>query len=97
MLDHIGQVIDQHQDDLRRPSLRHERCDVVGCLGRRFLAGFGEVLTCWLGPSLWRGKPICRASFSDWSTSLDDVEQSARAILRIDSENGLNSAPTGNT
>jgi glutamate/tyrosine decarboxylase-like PLP-dependent enzyme len=44
--------------------------------------------TCWLGPSLWRGKPVCRASFSNWSTSLEDVEQSARAILRIDSENG---------
>jgi hypothetical protein len=44
--------------------------------------------TCWLGPSLWRGKPVCRASFSNWSTSLDDVEQSARAILRIDSETG---------
>lgn len=44
MLDHIGQRFDQHQDDLRRPCLRHEHGDVVGRLGRRFLAAFAEVL-----------------------------------------------------
>jgi glutamate/tyrosine decarboxylase-like PLP-dependent enzyme len=44
--------------------------------------------TCWLGPSLWRGKPVCRASFTNWSTSLHDVAQSARAVLRIDSDIG---------
>jgi hypothetical protein len=57
MLDHIGQGFDQHQDDRRRPSLRHEQCDGVGRLGRRFLAGFAEVLR-W---QLLRAARRCRA------------------------------------
>jgi glutamate/tyrosine decarboxylase-like PLP-dependent enzyme len=37
--------------------------------------------TCWLGGTTWRGRHALRVSFSNWSTSDDDVRRSARAIL----------------
>jgi hypothetical protein len=37
--------------------------------------------TCWCGPTLWRGRPAMRISISGWSTSGDDIQRSARAIL----------------
>ena len=37
--------------------------------------------TCWLGGTVWRGRHALRVSFSNWSTSEDDVRRSAGAIL----------------
>jgi len=36
--------------------------------------------TCWLGGTQWRGRAVMRISFSNWSTSEDDVDRSAAAI-----------------
>ncbi len=36
--------------------------------------------TCWVGGTVWRGRPAMRISVSGWSTS-EDVERSARSIL----------------
>ncbi len=38
--------------------------------------------TCWAGGTLWRGRSAMRLSVSNWSTTEDDVERSAAAILR---------------
>jgi glutamate/tyrosine decarboxylase-like PLP-dependent enzyme len=38
--------------------------------------------TCWLGGTMWRGRHALRVSFSNWSTTEDDVRRAARAILR---------------
>jgi glutamate/tyrosine decarboxylase-like PLP-dependent enzyme len=38
--------------------------------------------TCWLGGTTWQGKAAMRISFSNWSTTDDDVDRSADAILR---------------
>ena len=38
--------------------------------------------TCWLGGTTWHGRGAMRISFSNWSTTDEDVERSARAILR---------------
>jgi glutamate/tyrosine decarboxylase-like PLP-dependent enzyme len=38
--------------------------------------------TCWLGGSTWKGKAVMRISVSNWSTTEEDVERSAAAILR---------------
>ncbi|QEC47547.1 aspartate aminotransferase family protein [Baekduia soli] len=56
------------------------------------LAGFGDARgvvarvqadgTCWLGGTTWRGRDAMRISFSNWSTTDDDVRASAAAILR---------------
>jgi glutamate/tyrosine decarboxylase-like PLP-dependent enzyme len=37
--------------------------------------------TCWLGGTTWRGRHALRISFSNWSTSEDDVRRSAKVIL----------------
>jgi len=39
--------------------------------------------TCWVGPTVWRGAPACRASFCGWSTTLEDAERSAETVLRV--------------
>lgn len=36
---------------------------------------------CWLGGTTWRRRQALRISFSNWSTTDDDVRRSARAIL----------------
>jgi glutamate/tyrosine decarboxylase-like PLP-dependent enzyme len=37
--------------------------------------------TCWLGGTVWRGRPAMRISVSGYATTDDDVERSAAAIL----------------
>lgn len=37
--------------------------------------------TCWLGGTIWHGRQGMRVSFSNWSTTEDDVHRAARAIL----------------
>jgi glutamate/tyrosine decarboxylase-like PLP-dependent enzyme len=49
----------------------------------RRLAAIQRDGTCWVGPAVWRGLPVCRASFCGWSTTLDDARISAEAILRV--------------
>lgn len=38
--------------------------------------------TCWVGPTRWHGMDAMRISVSGWSTTQDDVDRSAEAILR---------------
>ncbi|HEV8580651.1 MAG TPA: aminotransferase class V-fold PLP-dependent enzyme [Thermoanaerobaculia bacterium] len=38
--------------------------------------------TCWLGGTIWHGMAAMRISVSNWSTTEEDVERSAEAILR---------------
>jgi glutamate/tyrosine decarboxylase-like PLP-dependent enzyme len=60
------------------------------------LAGFGgdertdavirrvqEDGTCWLGGTTWQGRRLMRISVSNWSTTEDDIDRSAEAILRV--------------
>ncbi len=39
--------------------------------------------TCWLGGTTWHGKRLVRISFSNWTTTDDDVDRCADAILRL--------------
>ena len=38
--------------------------------------------TCWVGGTLWQGRPSMRISVSNWRTTQDDIEASVDAILR---------------
>jgi len=38
--------------------------------------------TCWLGATTWRGKRLMRVAVSNWTTTREDIERSAAAILR---------------
>jgi glutamate/tyrosine decarboxylase-like PLP-dependent enzyme len=37
--------------------------------------------TCWLGGTTWRGRHALRVSFSNWSTTEDDVRRTARVVI----------------
>jgi glutamate/tyrosine decarboxylase-like PLP-dependent enzyme len=39
--------------------------------------------TCWAGPTRWHGLDAMRISVSNWSTTEDDVDRAAEAILRV--------------
>jgi len=42
--------------------------------------------TCWCGGTLWKGKTAMRISVSSWATTVEDVEKSLAAMIRIASE-----------
>jgi glutamate/tyrosine decarboxylase-like PLP-dependent enzyme len=37
--------------------------------------------TCWMGPTMWRGRRAMRISVSNWATTVSDVDRSCAAIL----------------
>ena len=51
-------------------------------LTRAVIARVQQDGTCWLAGTTWQGKAAMRISVSNWSTSAEDVEKSAAAILR---------------
>jgi glutamate/tyrosine decarboxylase-like PLP-dependent enzyme len=38
--------------------------------------------TCWAGGAHWQGREVMRISVSNWSTTADDIDRSAAAIIR---------------
>lgn len=48
---------------------------------RKVIAAAQADGTCWLGETTWHGKVAMRLSVSNWSTTKDDIERSADAIL----------------
>jgi glutamate/tyrosine decarboxylase-like PLP-dependent enzyme len=38
--------------------------------------------TCWAGGAIWQGRQVMRISVSNWSTTDEDIDRSAEAILR---------------
>jgi len=38
--------------------------------------------TCWLGGTTWDGEFVLRLSFSNWTTTDDDVDRAAQSIVR---------------
>jgi glutamate/tyrosine decarboxylase-like PLP-dependent enzyme len=52
-------------------------------LTRAVIAGVQQDGTCWLGGTTWHGLAAMRVSVSNWSTTSEDIEKSAAAILRV--------------
>ena len=52
-------------------------------LTRSVIAGVQQEGTCWLGGTTWQGKAAMRVSISNWSTTAEDIEHSAEAILKV--------------
>jgi glutamate/tyrosine decarboxylase-like PLP-dependent enzyme len=48
----------------------------------RVIAAVQAEGTCWAGGALWRNQQVMRISVSNWSTTEEDIDQSADAILR---------------
>jgi glutamate/tyrosine decarboxylase-like PLP-dependent enzyme len=49
---------------------------------REVIARVQEDGTCWSGGAVWQGRQVMRISVSNWSTSEDDIDRSADAIVR---------------
>jgi glutamate/tyrosine decarboxylase-like PLP-dependent enzyme len=67
VLARFGDGIDDAEDDRRTR-------EVIGCVQAEG--------TCWAGGAVWQGRQVMRISISNWSTTEDDVDRSADAILR---------------
>jgi glutamate/tyrosine decarboxylase-like PLP-dependent enzyme len=52
-------------------------------LTREVIARVQDEGTCWLGGTTWHGVVAMRVSVSNWSTSDEDIDRSADAILRM--------------
>jgi len=52
-------------------------------LTRAVIAGVQKEGTCWLGGTTWHGLDAVRISTSNWSTTDQDIDLSAEAILRV--------------
>jgi glutamate/tyrosine decarboxylase-like PLP-dependent enzyme len=50
---------------------------------RAVVAGVQQEGTCWLSGTTWHGMAAMRIALSNWSTSAEDVQASAAAILRV--------------
>jgi glutamate/tyrosine decarboxylase-like PLP-dependent enzyme len=55
----------------------------AAALTRSVIAGVQDEGTCWTGGTEWHGQAAMRVSISNWSTTADDVDRSAAAILRV--------------
>jgi len=51
-------------------------------LTRAVIARVQQDGTCWLGGTSWHGMGAMRIAISNWSTTLEDIDRSADAILR---------------
>jgi glutamate/tyrosine decarboxylase-like PLP-dependent enzyme len=49
----------------------------------RLIEGVQAEGTCWVGPTIWRGRPGLRLSVSNWSTTAADIDRSADAIVAV--------------
>lgn len=49
---------------------------------RAVIAGVQAEGTCWAGGAVWQGKQVMRIAVSNWSTTDEDIDRSAAAILR---------------
>ncbi|MDQ5808117.1 MAG: aspartate aminotransferase family protein, partial [Actinomycetota bacterium] len=50
---------------------------------RAVIAAVQREGTCWLGGTSWAGDHVVRVSFSNWSTTDEDVDRSAAAIAAV--------------
>jgi hypothetical protein len=63
------------------PSDGERRSDAE--LTAQIVAGIQSEGTCWLGATQWHGRHAARISVCNWSTTADDIDRSAAAILSI--------------
>ena len=49
---------------------------------RQVIAAVQAEGTCWAGGAFWQGKQAMRISVSNWSTTEEDIDRSAAAMLR---------------
>ena len=50
---------------------------------KRVIQGIQDDGTCWAGITGWQGRTAMRISVSNWSTTDEDVDRSAEAMIRV--------------
>ena len=70
---YAGRILTLEVDRVELPNGRQSTREVI-----RHLQAGG---TLWLGGTTWQGMAAMRISVSNWSTTTDDVDRSAAAIL----------------
>jgi glutamate/tyrosine decarboxylase-like PLP-dependent enzyme len=75
----LNQVLVRIEPD--RQIARSVASDDADELTRAVITAVQKEGTCWLGGTTWHGMAAIRVSVSNWSTSVQDIEVSARAIL----------------
>jgi glutamate/tyrosine decarboxylase-like PLP-dependent enzyme len=55
----------------------------AAALTRAVIAGVQEEGACWAGGTEWQGQAAMRLSIANWSTTADDIDRSAAAILGV--------------
>ena len=55
--------------------------EAAAALTQQVIASVQEEGTCWAGGTKWHGQTAMRISISNWSTTADDIDRSAAAIL----------------
>ncbi|MEJ2887610.1 pyridoxal phosphate-dependent decarboxylase family protein [Actinomycetospora aeridis] len=50
---------------------------------RELAAAVARDGTCWVGTTVWQGRPAVRLSVSNWSTTPEDIRRSTAAITRL--------------
>ena len=71
-------VLNQVLVRFERPGSSHQQADAWT---REVISRVQRDGTCWLSGTVWRGRTLMRISVCNWSTSQEDVERSAAAIL----------------
>lgn len=56
---------------------------VAAELTQRIITQVQDEGTCWVGGTKWHGQVAMRISISNWSTTADDIDRSAAAILSV--------------
>jgi len=50
-------------------------------LTHKVIAHVQDQGTCWVGGTMWQGQAAMRVSVSNWSTTAEDIDRSAAAII----------------
>jgi glutamate/tyrosine decarboxylase-like PLP-dependent enzyme len=61
----------------------------AAALTEAVIAGVQKEGTCWVGGTRWKGQAAMRVSISNWSTTPEDIDRSAAAIVAVLNGAGL--------
>lgn len=77
----LNQVLVRFRPRGSRPAAGGDEAAADG-LTRRVIGAVQRDGTCWLGGTTWHGRAAMRVSVTNWTTTPDDIDRSADAILR---------------
>jgi glutamate/tyrosine decarboxylase-like PLP-dependent enzyme len=74
-------VLNQVLVQFRPPDGPGDDDEVAAALTQNVITRVQDDGTCWVGGTKWHGQVAVRISISNWSTTADDIDRSAAAII----------------